>query len=225
MSMNSEAVTVTYRGQDRAGLAGDTTDSGVGLRDAVSSSILSLSDSRQHQPKASQSVEMEHTGSEMNYTAAQDSSFYKHAKHDNEKPYMCGECGYRAAYKSNLSQHMRTHTGEKPYKSRKDTLNKHHLAMHTAEKPYMCGECGFRAPNALQSVEMEHVGNEISYTAVQDSSFCKRPKHTAEKSNLDQHLTKHTGEKPYKCDQCDYSAAKKSHLDQHLQRSPIWTNT
>ncbi|XP_035675413.1 zinc finger protein 208-like [Branchiostoma floridae] len=39
-------------------------------------------------------------------------------KHPDRKPYLCGECGYRAAKKSNLSQHKKTHT-------------------------YKCDECGY----------------------------------------------------------------------------------
>ncbi|XP_066295211.1 zinc finger protein 525-like [Branchiostoma lanceolatum] len=35
------------------------------------------------------------------------------------------------------------------------------------------------------------------------------------------HMRKHTGEKPYKCDQCDYSAARKFNLDRHTAAKHI----
>ncbi|XP_035689518.1 zinc finger protein 300-like [Branchiostoma floridae] len=82
-------------------------------------------------------------------TASKTSLVSQPEANTGDKPYMCGECGYRAARKSLLSEHTRTHTGEKPYKcdqcdysaARKSNLNQH-LAMHTGDKPYMCGECG-----------------------------------------------------------------------------------
>ncbi|KAI8499018.1 hypothetical protein Bbelb_234710 [Branchiostoma belcheri] len=101
--------------------------------------------------------------------------------HTGEKPYKCDKCDYSAAFKPSLDRHLATHTGQKPYK---------------------CDQCDYS---------------------------------TAWKSHLDYHLTKHTGgkpymcgeygymttcqfslaqhmkgQKPYKCDQCSYSAASKA---------------
>ncbi|XP_035688621.1 zinc finger protein 79-like [Branchiostoma floridae] len=76
-------------------------------------------------------------------TASKTSLVSQPEAHTCEKPYMCGECGYRTAYNSNLSEHMRTHTGVKPdmcdYPAAQTSTLK-----QTCEKPYMCGECGYR---------------------------------------------------------------------------------
>eukprot|EP00058_Branchiostoma_floridae_P005215 XP_002590703.1 hypothetical protein BRAFLDRAFT_89507 [Branchiostoma floridae] len=46
------------------------------------------------------------------------------------------------------------------------------------------------------------------------SKFEDKP--TGTKTSLDSHPETHIAEKPYKCDQCDYSAAQKASLKQHL---------
>jgi uncharacterized C2H2 Zn-finger protein len=61
----------------------------------------------------------------------------------------CSMCGRTFASKSGLLYHVRTHTGERPYKcvvcgnnfNRQHHLNVH-LRTHTGEKPYSCEECG-----------------------------------------------------------------------------------
>ncbi|XP_042218458.1 zinc finger protein OZF-like isoform X2 [Homarus americanus] len=101
----------------------------------------------------------------------------------------CNACGKTFSHRSNLMQHMKVHTPDRPYSCcecgktfpRKSSLSKH-IVVHSSNKPFKCNECG--------------------------KSF-------STKSAIFLHNSLHTGEKPFKCAVCGESFYQKFKLTDH----------
>ncbi|XP_061666599.1 zinc finger and SCAN domain-containing protein 22-like [Syngnathoides biaculeatus] len=111
------------------------------------------------------------------------------ARRDDSHPCpVCGKTFRRVAY---LKNHLRCHTGAKPFECSQcgKTFGrvgylKIHQRCHTGEKPYGCSQCGKRFTQA---------------------------------ADLKKHKMVHTGEKPHYCGRCGKSFSRADNLKRHLK--------
>lgn len=138
-------------------------------------------------------------------------------------PQVCHVCHKTLCNKAVLKQHLRTHTGERPYACelcpQKFTTSNGlfvHKRKHTGEKPFVCDVCDrkFSTWVARQSHMTTHTGEKAHQCLVCGKRFARR-------DTLQLHFRIHTGERPYPCSLCPKTYRYRDALQRHERKHRV----
>ncbi|XP_021707778.1 zinc finger protein 2 homolog [Aedes aegypti] len=139
-------------------------------------------------------------------------------QHPGQSLNRCHICGKTFKLRSNLRQHSRIHTGERPFRC--DICGKTfvqgsaltvHKELHKDKKEHQCDVCkkDFKSKFAFKKHEKVHKGLRPFICDVCGKSF-------TQSCNLKAHLQLHNGTHAFKCSTCFKTFRFKSHYEDHL---------
>ena len=149
--------------------------------------------------------------------------FTRHKKCHLKSEQICNVCGKFFKKMFQLQNHVRIHTGDKPFichtcgkAFNQETTLRTHLRIHTGAKPFKCDLCeeAFVASNALVAHKLwKHNDGFRPFLC----SFCSKSFPT--KAAVKKHETIHKAEKKHVCtnDKCTKKFARADHLKSHMK--------
>ncbi|XP_035376172.1 zinc finger and BTB domain-containing protein 40 isoform X1 [Electrophorus electricus] len=155
---------------------------------------------------------------DMSFAVAAALSYHTKKKHAEGKMYSCQYCSSTFAQSIELTRHVRTHTGDKPYVCREcgkgfkqaNGLSVHLHSFHNVAEPHDCQKCrvSFGSLDELR----EHI-QEVHPKELHQCPECSKILSTA--AQLEKHMSVHDGSKPYSCKSCQKSYQTLSGLWYH----------
>jgi len=139
--------------------------------------------------------------------------------HYKRKPFVCDYvgCGKAFAYSYNLTAHLKSHSQPRvmchicSFSAGKRDLEIHMRKVHNEAPSFLCSICKqlFHTLQALTMHKKSHDPHKVEHSCpLCGKTYSKR-------CELKEHLYMHTGERPYQCDQCEWTFTSNSRLTRH----------